>query len=68
MLLTYRYRVKDATAGKRLARMAGSVNQVWNYCGGIEHHRPGALVLVLHGPDLEDGYAIGQHRVDGQRG
>ena len=37
MLLTYRYRVKDATAGKRLARMAGSVNQVWNYCGGIQN-------------------------------
>ena len=37
MLLTYRYRVKDATAGQRLARMAGSVNQVWNYCGGIQN-------------------------------
>jgi putative transposase len=37
MLLTYQYRVKDATAGKRLARMAGSVNQVWNYCGGIQN-------------------------------
>jgi len=37
MLLTYRYRVKDATAGKRLARMAVSVNQVWNYCGGIHN-------------------------------
>ena len=37
MLLTYRYRVKDATAGKRLARMAVSVNQVWNYCGGIQN-------------------------------
>jgi len=37
MLLTYRYRVKDATAGKRLARMAVAVNQVWNYCGGIQN-------------------------------
>jgi transposase len=37
MLLTYRYRVKDATAGKRLARMAVSVNRVWNYCGGIHN-------------------------------
>ena len=35
MLLTYRYRVKDATAGKHLDRMAVAVNQVWNYCGGI---------------------------------
>lgn len=37
MLLTYRYRVKDATASKWLARMAVSVNQVWNYCGGIQN-------------------------------
>jgi transposase len=37
MLLTFRYRVKDATAGKRLDRMAVSVNQVWNYCGGIQN-------------------------------
>jgi putative transposase len=37
MMLTYRYRVKDATAGKRLSRMARAVNQVWNYCGGIQN-------------------------------
>lgn len=37
MILTYRFRVKDATAGRRLARMAVSVNQVWNYCGGIQN-------------------------------
>jgi transposase len=37
VFLTYRYRVKDATAGKRLDRMAVSVNQVWNYCGGIQN-------------------------------
>ena len=37
MLLTYRYGVKDATAGKRLARMAVAVNQVWNSCGGIQN-------------------------------
>lgn len=37
MILTYRFRVKDATAGKRLARMAVAVNQVWNYCGGIHN-------------------------------
>ena len=36
MSLTFRYRVKDATAGKRLDRMAVSVNQVWNYAGGIQ--------------------------------
>lgn len=37
MLLTFRYRVKDATAGKRLAAMAVAVNQVWNYCGDIQN-------------------------------
>lgn len=37
MLLTYRYRIKDSTARKRLSRMATSVNQVWNYCGGIHN-------------------------------
>jgi putative transposase len=37
VLLTYRYRVKDATASKRLNRMAVAVNQVWNYCGGIQN-------------------------------
>ena len=37
MLLTFRYRVKDATAGKRLARMAVAVNGVWNYCGGVQN-------------------------------
>jgi putative transposase len=37
MLLTYRYRVKDATAGKSLSGMARAVNAVWNFCGGIQN-------------------------------
>lgn len=37
MILTYRYRIKDATSAKPLARMAMAVNQVWNYCGGIQN-------------------------------
>lgn len=37
MLLTFKFRVKDATAGKRLAAMAFAVNQVWNYCGDIQN-------------------------------
>src|SRR3954453_6482549 len=37
MILTYRYRIKDATTGKHLARMATAVNLVWNYCGGIQN-------------------------------
>jgi putative transposase len=31
-MLTYRYRVKDATAGNHLRRMAWAVNRVWNFC------------------------------------
>jgi IS605 OrfB family transposase len=53
MLLTYRYRVKDASAGRHLARIAVSVNQVWNYCGGIHNdsrrlnrHWPTAFELI----------------------
>lgn len=38
MILTYRYRVKDATTGQALARMARAVNLVWNYCGGVQEH------------------------------
>ena len=31
-MLTYRYRIKDATTGKHLQRMAWSCNRVWNFC------------------------------------
>ena len=37
MLLTYRYRIKDATAGRHLKRQAQGVNRVWNHCGEIHH-------------------------------
>lgn len=36
MILTYRYRIKDATSGKRLDTMARGVNRVWNYCGEVQ--------------------------------
>jgi IS605 OrfB family transposase len=32
MMLTFKYRVKDATTGKHLNRHAWACNQVWNYC------------------------------------
>jgi putative transposase len=35
--LTFRYRIKNTSAEKRLAEMAVSCNQVWNYCGGIQN-------------------------------
>src|SRR6516164_5450486 len=36
MILTYRYRLKDATVGKHLARHARACNYVWNYCSQIQ--------------------------------
>ena len=36
MILTFRYRIKDATTAKRLRAHARAVNYVWNYCGEIE--------------------------------
>ena len=34
-LLTYRYRIKDATSKKPLRQMAGAINDVWNYCNEV---------------------------------
>lgn len=36
-VLTFKFRVKDATTGKHLSRMARAVNAVWNYCGEIQN-------------------------------
>lgn len=36
MMLTFKYRVKDATVGKHLNRFARASNQVWNYCCQIQ--------------------------------
>ena len=37
MVLTYRYRIKDATCARHLQRQAQGVNRVWNYCGEIHN-------------------------------
>jgi putative transposase len=36
MILTYRYRIKDASSRRHLEQMARAVNYVWNYCGDIQ--------------------------------
>ena len=36
MILTYKFRVKDATVGKHLDRHSRAVNFVWNYCCEIQ--------------------------------
>jgi len=35
-ILTFKYRVKDATTGKHLARHAVACNQVWNFCAATQ--------------------------------
>ena len=34
-ILTYRYRIKDASSEKHLRQMAGAINYVWNYCNEV---------------------------------
>ncbi len=34
-MLTYRFRIKDATSGTHLRQMAGAINYVWNYCNEV---------------------------------
>ena len=34
-ITTYKFRIKDATSGTRLNRMAGAVNFVWNFCNDV---------------------------------
>lgn len=36
MILTFKYRIKDATTGKHLERHSRAVNHVWNYCCEIQ--------------------------------
>lgn len=36
MILTFKFRIKDATAGKHLDRHTRAVNFVWNYCCNIQ--------------------------------
>ena len=36
MMLTYKFRIKDATVRKHLNRHAWATNQVWNYCCQIQ--------------------------------
>ena len=53
MVLTYRYRIKDATSARHLVQQTRAVNRVWNYCGEIQeaarrHNRrwPSAFDLI----------------------
>ena len=35
MILTYKYRIKDSNSKRELARLASSVNFVWNYVNSL---------------------------------
>jgi len=37
-MLTFRYRIKDATSGTHLLRMAWDVNTCWNYCNEVSQY------------------------------
>jgi putative transposase len=34
-MLTFRYRIKDASKGKHLQRLAWACNTVWNFCNEV---------------------------------
>lgn len=38
MIKTFRYRIKDATDGTKLDKLARSVNFVWNFCNETQEH------------------------------
>ena len=58
MILTFRYRVKDSTVAKHLARHAWACNQVWNFCVETQHEaerrRPGNVVSNTSWPTAFD--------------
>jgi IS605 OrfB family transposase len=53
MIKTYKYRIKDATAAKKLIAMARSVNFVWNYCNEISIYAIKNRSKFLTGIDLQ---------------
>ena len=66
MILTYRYRIKDATVGKRLDELSWSVNRVWNYCGDIHeasrrHNKPWPSAFDMIKLTTGSGALLGLH-------
>ena len=65
MVLSYRYRIKDATSSRYLERQARSVNHVWNYCGEIQEDARGRWYLNLQVAVLEDkAHGTGEVGID----
>lgn len=38
MVKSFRYRIKDATDGAKLDKLARAVNFVWNFCNETQEH------------------------------
>ena len=52
-MLTYRYRIKDATSSKPLGKMAGAIHYVWNYCNETQQKAARARRKWLSAYDLQ---------------
>ncbi len=65
-ILTYRYRLKDATSGKHLLRMAWACNTVWNFCNEVSllawrRHKHFLSAFDLINLCAGAGHALGLH-------
>jgi len=65
-MLTYRYRIKDATSSKHLTRLAWAVNTVWNFCNEVSQLAWRREKHLLSGFDLINltagaGHELGLH-------
>lgn len=49
IILTYKYRIKDATSKVKLKKLASSVNYVWNYINNLSYQN-----IKLHGRFLSE--------------
>lgn len=65
-IITYKFRIKDATTAKRLNRMAGAVNYVWNYCQevsvkAVKYNRKWLSAYDLHKLTADCAPELGIH-------
>jgi putative transposase len=58
VILTYKYRIKDATSKKSLKKMAGSINYVWNYINDLSYRNIKEYGRFLTNYDIQK-YLVG---------
>jgi putative transposase len=66
MIVTYRYRLKEATAGTHLDQMARAVNRVRNYCSEVRdasrwHNQRWPSAFDLIKPTTDGAAMLGLH-------